>query len=142
MRDEFRSFAHMHTPGTGTGGMNGTGVGAGGQHALVAFAEDSTIRFHNFPHRTLVQLEQDLEVAWPRGFSRKQPTLDKLKDRSEETGHTWIVSMKGRVWRKAGNEELALVFMLFCVCRRLVGGGGIGGGVCECAEHVYVFQGQ
>lgn len=132
VRDEFRSFAQLG-PGTGQAGP-GVGVSAGhghrARHALVAFAEESTIRFHNFPHATLVQMEEELEVAWPRGFTRKQPTLDKLKDRSEETGHTWVVSLKGKVWRRAGHEELGLVvftFQITCAAGRAVRISACGG---------------
>jgi hypothetical protein len=106
VRDEFRSFAQLRNVGSALG----VGTESRAKHALVAFAEESTIRFHNFPHADLVQLEKDLEAAWPRGFTRKHPALDKLKDKSGDTGHTWVVSMRGKVWRKAGNEELGLVF--------------------------------
>lgn len=95
IREEFRS-------------VPGAEVHRSGEHALLALSDDSQLRFHNFPVDVLISVEEALKTAWPRGRRSAHPDLEELKRKSSarQEGNTWIVVLKGKVWRQAGNSEL------------------------------------
>jgi hypothetical protein len=96
IREEFRAAPRGSTDGRSD------------QHALLALSDDSQLRFHNFPVDVLVAAEETLREAWPKGRRSAHPELADLmrKSKGRQEGNTWIVVLKGKVWRQAGNSEL------------------------------------
>lgn len=78
------------------------------RHALMAFSDEAQIRFHNFPRSLLIAVDTALGEAWPKGVSSRHPPLDSMPQRQQggSEGDTWVVVLRGRVWKQAGNAEL------------------------------------
>lgn len=95
IREEFRS-------------VPGTSASRSSDHALLALSDESLLRFHGFPLDVLVAVEETLKEAWPRGRRTASPNLADVLKKPEEHrgGTTWIVVLKGNVWRQAGHSEL------------------------------------
>lgn len=90
VRDEFRSYSALKSA----------------NHAIIALSPPGEIRFTNFPPSALLALDNLIRDEWSQGIVNRSLGVVELKERDERDKIVWTVSLKGKVWKRQGIEEL------------------------------------
>ncbi|ODN95195.1 hypothetical protein L198_04583 [Cryptococcus wingfieldii CBS 7118] len=88
-------------------------------HALVALIAPGGMRFTGFPPAALIAVDHAISEEWPWGVVKRSEGASELQARGEKDTVVWNVTLKGKVWRRKGNEELDTVRLILSVFRVL-----------------------
>ncbi|WVQ72520.1 hypothetical protein IAR50_002077 [Cryptococcus sp. DSM 104548] len=88
-------------------------------HALVALIAPDGMRFTGFPPAALIAVDHSISEEWPWGVVKRSEGAAELQARSDKDTVVWNVTLRGKVWRRKGNEELDTIRLLLSVLRVL-----------------------